>query len=114
MDTVITQEYLKELGWVKDTTCPDGVNRWNSSDDFNMYAGGWYTSITFKDKEGTIPDYGMANFHTSPHGYIIKHRSFVRDKEKNRTKINYKFLHEKYIYGYMTVEELRKLMDLDN
>ena len=112
MEEIITQKYLKSLCWVQDKTCPDGVNRWENKYSSDVKTNEWWISITFKDEKGTIPDYGVMNFYDSRRDIII-HRSFERDKEKNRTKINYAHLHQKYILGPMTVEELEKMMNND-
>lgn len=110
MEEIITQKYLKNLGWVRDTTCPEDVNRWENKNPHEITTNEWWVSITFKDEFGKLPMYGVANYHDSKHDITI-HRSFEKDKDKNRTKINFAFLHFKYIEGYMNVNELRKLMD---
>lgn len=110
MEETITQKYLKNLGWVQDKTCPDGVNRWENKSPHEITINEWWVSVTFNDDLGRFPMYGVANYHGSEHDIII-HRSFKKDKDKNRTIINFSISHFKYIEGYMNVNELRKLMD---
>ena len=112
MDEFITQKYLKSLGWKRDMTCPNGVNRWENKNPHEVTTNEWWVSIMFKDERGEFPNYGVLNFHDSQRNIVI-HRSFEKDKEKNRTKINYAPLHVKYIEKYMTIEELKKMMDKD-
>lgn len=112
MEKILTQKYLKSLGWKRDTRCPDGVNRWENIVDTDACAGDWWVSVTFKDEAGTIPDYGVANHYNNMREIDI-HRFFERDKEKKRTLINYALLHQKYIEGNLTVSEFEKIIDKD-
>lgn len=110
MEEIITQKYLKKLGWVQDKTCPDGVNRWENKYSGDVKTNEWWISITFKDENGTIPDYGVANHYNNMREIDI-HRFFERDKEKKRTLINYALLHQKYIEGNLTVSEFEKMLE---
>lgn len=112
MEKTITQKYLENLGWKRDLTCPEGVNRWENKNPHECTVNEWWSSVTFSDASGTIPIYGVMNFHGPEHDIII-HRAFERDIVKNKTRISYGHLHQKCIEGCLTISDFEKMMDKD-
>ena len=73
------QEHLISLGFKKDNTCPDAVNRWEKSDgriDGPYVIGRTYwVSITLS-ADGSTTKYGIINFY-GDYGWITKSRKFT-------------------------------------
>lgn len=72
----VNQNIIKKLGFTRDLTAPEGVNRWEKSDGKTHFVSTFHVSITLSD-DGSKTLYGVVNFYLSGgHGYISEHRSF--------------------------------------
>lgn len=66
------QDFLKQNGFRKDTTAPDGVNRWEKSTFETLLSSYFWCSITL-NQDGTKTEYGIINFHAGDGSNYIEH-----------------------------------------
>ena len=112
-NTILNQSYLKSKGFVPDPSCPLSVNRWEKTDGANAQKSAFWVSITFTDKTGCQPAYGIINVHESTDGHISKHCSFTEETltvNSHRPAPEQNIISKKRIPNPMTVETFERIV----
>lgn len=77
---MVNQEYLQTLGFRRDTSAPDGVNRWFREDgqrETPYVIRQTYDASVTLSADGSRTLYGRINFH-GDHGRILEFRRFEK------------------------------------